>query len=136
MQAGPSPQSPWRRRFAAIFAVGTAVIWLHWYGGAPRESTLTVSLNEWRTGVRRAQVLSVAIEQNGERLQRFEQRFVGQSADNSAAAALPSTWTTPIKLVQGHYRVRVEIVSPSGIHERVSELDYTGQQVLAPVPHE
>lgn len=89
---------------------------------------MAVSLSEWRAGVREAQVLSVAIEQNDERVQRFEQRF--------SAHAVPSMWSSSVKLAEGHYRIRVEIVSDSGIHERLTEVDYTGQLIQAAPPRD
>ncbi len=127
---GAGPTFDRRRAAGLVVALAGAALVTGVLGtSAPRETTVSVGLSDFREGARRAERVSVSFAQQGEVLQRIEARF-GRSAD------VPVRWSRPVSLAPGRYRVRVEIVGEAGIAAREEEYDLRGGEVPLRAPRE
>ncbi len=121
---------PWRRVAGLVVALGGAALVTRALGGAaPRDTTVSVSLADFREGARRASAVSVSFAQQGEVISRAEGRF-------GAAGPVPVRWSRVVSLAPGRYRVRVEIVGEAGIAAREEDHELSGGEVALRAPRE
>jgi hypothetical protein len=130
-QRSPRAELPrWRRVAGLVVGLGGAVI----VGNvlkdtAPKDTSVSVGLADFRSEARRAERVSVSIAQGGEVIQRVEGRF-GEGRE------VPARWERVVSLVPGRYRVRVEVVGAAGIASREEDVELRGEPVQLRPPRE